>query len=115
MMQAAVRPGMREAFVSPLYSGKCCVDYSGRIFLHRRYLASILQWVQSAPGEEFPFSYSVYILQPCVFRRCSLSFLWQEGKSVFALSEKNLQMPAQVKLLYAVLFLAVALFFAVYA
>lgn len=110
MMQAAVRPGMGKLLFLAVFGGSVVIALGEFFCTGQIYLASILQWVQSAPGEGVPFFvFCLYIAAMCI-PALLIIILVAGGKSVFALSEKSLQRMPAVKLLYAVLFLAFALF-----
>lgn len=110
MMQAAVRPSMGKLLFLAVFGGSVVIALGEFFCTGQIYLASILQWVQSAPGEGVPFFvFCLYIAAMCI-PALLIIILVAGGKSVFALSEKSLQRMPAVKLLYAVLFLAFALF-----
>lgn len=110
MMQAAVRPGMGKLLFLAVFGGSVVIALGEFFCTGQIYLASILQWVQSAPGEGVPFFvFCLYIAAMCI-PALLIIILVAGGKSVFSLSEKSLRRMPAVKLLYAVLFLAFALF-----
>lgn len=110
MMQAAVRPGTGKLLFLAVFGGSVVIALGEFFCTGQIYLASILQWVQSAPGEGVPFFvFCLYIAAMCI-PALLIIILVAGGKSVFSLSEKSLRRMPAVKLLYAVLFLAFALF-----
>ena len=110
LMQSAVRPGMGKLLFLAVFGGSVVIALGEFFCTGQIYLASILQWVQSSPGEGVPFFiFCLYIAAMCI-PALLIIILVAGGKSVFALSEKSLQRMPAVKLLYAVLFLVFALF-----